>query len=478
MPFKCSPDTSYCVYSEMELLYNTGEMVFAAKMMNADLDEIHDHMDGHILANFSRQYHIWYDQIATPIEKSVIGYYFLHSIGSQLRDLSSMISHTLVDSLAKKNNICLPFSSKYTIQNPGSLSTLFNDKNIYEAIKAHNKEFITALIYGKLAVYTNNIQHTFAEAIKYWHDKFEIPQTEALFASFGGLYPSQNKESKKSKENSKKTIRRIFNKSLAGLKSFLGSSNTSAFISGNEVTIEGELFDYKLKKTMDLLKYTEFINGIHIPYDLAIYTKSGEYITKMCVVFPGSPVLDQVLSVYLMIKSGQERTLLTTGNFYGNRGDAYYDDYLFSTMFQTSRFNKNIKIDESSIDITKFSMHIAFSREVNDEDKEIVARSETFEKMCLDKYPDMKIKVAKRLLHGTGLPNVIKDALLGNSLSWDRMIDYHSIGLPVYGELDVLIDANNEFTSFNKLFVAIDYDFNTQSIIASKTAPKKVLTLI
>lgn len=123
------------------------------------------------------------------------------------------------------------------------------------------------------------------------------------------------------KKKQKKVFKRRLNKSIDITKRFLGEENTKCIIKGDCFKIESEetLFYYIVKSggTRNIVNKTKkFIKSI--PYDLEIYQKETDIkIAKTCIYFDSTPILDQILSVYLMIKNGKEMDLLSTGNFYG-----------------------------------------------------------------------------------------------------------------------------------------------------------------
>jgi len=281
-------------------------------------------------------------------------------------------------------------------------------------------------------------------------------------------------------------VKRVLNKSLNGLKSFMGEEPVRAFVSGEEVKVEGQKFDYVMKKSMSLIKYTKEINSLHIPYNLSIYTKSGEYITKICVVFPGSPVLDQVLSLYLMVKSGREEELLRAGNFYGERGDAYYNDPQFKQMFDT-KFKVKLSSDTSpargekeavDLNFIGISMGLAMGREYSNETKELMLASKNIKEKMDRKYPQMQKKILNTLLVGTGLDSGVKESLERQELSWDEVVDFCAISvLPMPTHLDGLKSIKTGVKNFSNLYLKVGYDFEEGRINVASDAPKKIAEL-
>lgn len=55
----------------------------------------------------------------------------------------------------------------------------------------------------------------------------------------------------------------------------------------------------------------------HTPYDLLVLTKEDVYLSRLCVFFPDTPVLDQLFALSMFVESGEEERILTTANWFG-----------------------------------------------------------------------------------------------------------------------------------------------------------------
>ncbi|MCC5612636.1 hypothetical protein LC612_39580 [Nostoc sp. CHAB 5834] len=55
----------------------------------------------------------------------------------------------------------------------------------------------------------------------------------------------------------------------------------------------------------------------HTPYDLLLLTKEDVYLSRLCVFFPDTPVLDQLFALSMFVESGEEKRILTTANWFG-----------------------------------------------------------------------------------------------------------------------------------------------------------------
>ena len=57
--------------------------------------------------------------------------------------------------------------------------------------------------------------------------------------------------------------------------------------------------------------------GGHVPYQLTLLTKEGVFLSRLCVLFDQTPVLDQLLALTLFVQSGSEHDILSQANWFG-----------------------------------------------------------------------------------------------------------------------------------------------------------------
>ena len=90
------------------------------------------------------------------------------------------------------------------------------------------------------------------------------------------------------------------------------------FYNCKEIVIEGEKFNWsiKLRNRKDLIKYSETLNNYSISYDLWLLNNENDKIGRLCIVFDGCPILDEVLTIYMMIRTGKEIDIIMSGNFF------------------------------------------------------------------------------------------------------------------------------------------------------------------
>jgi hypothetical protein len=57
--------------------------------------------------------------------------------------------------------------------------------------------------------------------------------------------------------------------------------------------------------------------GGHVPYQLTLLTKESVFLSRLCVLFDQTPVLDQLLALTLFVQSGCEDDILSKANWFG-----------------------------------------------------------------------------------------------------------------------------------------------------------------
>ena len=176
-----------------------------------------------------------------------------------------------------------------------------------------------------------------------------------------GTYRTNVKLKHKEEKISKKTPGvRIMNKSLKVIRKFFSTSDFSDFLKCMEITVKGELFDYgfKLRQRKDLITYSKRIDNFSINWDLNIYTKLGEKICRSCVTFKGSPILDQVLTAYLLIKANKEKEILINSGFF-DKEYPYFSEILEPLVKSlkeennknSGSFNFNLNYDQNNLTV-------------------------------------------------------------------------------------------------------------------------------
>ena len=182
--------------------------------------------------------------------------------------------------------------------------------------------------------YTTTVTHT--------NDLF----LEDLTSYYSRLNP---KEIKKKLPTSKKTPGiKILNKSLKSIRKFIPEKDLKVFLNNMEMIVFGKEFNwgFKLKNRKDLITYSDYLDSSSISWDLNLYTKDTDIkIARSCIVFKGCPILDQVLSVYLMIKSNREDEIIKNSNFF-DKTDLYFKLIEKKEKKLKTKKNNNLGLNE------------------------------------------------------------------------------------------------------------------------------------
>ena len=106
-------------------------------------------------------------------------------------------------------------------------------------------------------------------------------------------------------------------------KLFVGlgqEKNLSLFVSGGEVTLAHP--DSKVKFVVKPLEVAGWlidrtsVGRSHTPYELHLFTKEDVFLSKLCVYFKDTPVLDQLLALSLFVQAGDEIKILEKANWF------------------------------------------------------------------------------------------------------------------------------------------------------------------
>ncbi|HDR9103602.1 TPA: hypothetical protein QDB04_000322 [Burkholderia vietnamiensis] len=98
--------------------------------------------------------------------------------------------------------------------------------------------------------------------------------------------------------------------------------------------------------------------GVHVPYQLAVTTKDGKFLSRLCVLFSQTPVLDQLLALTMFVRAGDEAELLAKANWFGIEDKQFVLDYVQEhapALLETSLKRLSPKAKEDSRGKGEFS---------------------------------------------------------------------------------------------------------------------------
>ena len=465
-----SPDTSYYLESEFNLFRNTrGDLFYFFNKVGLNLDFIADNLESNFFSFLIKLYDNWYENYATDFDKSAIFYKFLIGLEFQFDSWEKEFSNEMII-IDFKLDRRMKFS-----KNQNKLLDYFNSELFYD--RTYEPEFFTLdgststqmkqqkinnllsfleKVQIKFDLYKSNLTHTLDEVMyKFSNDvsnenNIQLRNLEEIVADDASIVDSfldlKNKFKKSIKKDNKlikkekKNSIRMFNKSFQTLSSFLPVKDINCFINGDSFELSGEYFNYKISKKNNypLLQSPSDTHSVHIPYMLDLYTKNNDYLANLCITFNGCPILDQILSVYLMISSGQEKEMLDKCNFY-DKTDLYYEDETVKKIVGKRAIKQT---DNQWVNIVNSTLN---QYEINDNNKahKIVLLREKYKKYVHNN------------IFNSIFDNPLYNFIFKRGVCFDEMLDFYSLSrnrpshLPFNGggrfsdnSLDSLINFN------------------------------------
>ena len=115
-------------------------------------------------------------------------------------------------------------------------------------------------------------------------------------------------ETKTEKKNARKARRKVLRRSSEFLRKLIGKEQTTLFIGGNEVKVEGERFIFSVK-----VNY--IYSTSHGALDIRVLEKnSGDYLCNLCWYVSKTPAIDQMAAMILAVQTGDEESIIEIGN--------------------------------------------------------------------------------------------------------------------------------------------------------------------
>ena len=191
-------------------------------------------------------------------------------------------------------------------QNWESLLGSYYNADSYNALSYYNDNDINDNV---VTYYSRQIESAYRNQINESLERTRR-QHDSELASLRKLYPA--------KPQYEEEVYKRFKRSFVSLTKFLRPDEYKALFNDNNLWVEGKVYDFNIsfKNKKSILEYTKNMENYSIPYNLDLYTKQGDKLCEICIVYPGVPILDEILSTLLLIKSGQEDIILTTGNHF------------------------------------------------------------------------------------------------------------------------------------------------------------------
>ena len=192
-------------------------------------------------------------------------------------------------------------------QNWESLLGSYYNADSYNALSEYTGN--DAVISDVVTYYSRQIEGAYRDQVNESLERTRR-QHDSELATLRKMYPT--------KPQYEEEVYKRFKRSFVSLTKFLRPDEYKALFNDNNLWVEGKVYDFNIsfKNKKSILEYTKNMENYSIPYNLDLYTKQGDKLCEICIVYPGVPILDEILSTLLLIKSGQEDIILNTGNHF------------------------------------------------------------------------------------------------------------------------------------------------------------------
>jgi hypothetical protein len=330
---RVSNESDYYVMGGVELLEITGDVSCFATRMGFSMDEYLDAFDwdratrlgihpGYSLAGcmgIREHFKCWYNNYALPIERAYVGMSLISCVGFQFQEFHWEFNDNLVKRLIDAGT--LPEDGPTRDQ---MVLYLDEDRRLTHWLGMVRESYDAAV---------DAIAAVGVEALNEYGEEQERKSREAFEAAHQGLIAGERLALTGPKVAMvKQRTRSAIKKGVSMLSALVGPESVRAYISGDGFELQGNLFDYRVSKTVSIIGHTQNTGNGHTPYRLTIKEKdTGTVLGDACVYFKNTPVIDQLIALTFFIRNGEEEQLIKTANIF-SRSEAYYDNPIIAEL--------------------------------------------------------------------------------------------------------------------------------------------------
>lgn len=368
------PEDRYILTHLLSNVNITNDIYFACEqgfIKTKQLEEIVNNPDyeGSLIEIFKN----WYNEEATPEQQMLVDINGFVHLNDQFDDLDSIISVEIDNYLSKeKKENDLPLSlmeelvqitkpnnkniRKMVSENKFPLRTfsdIDNNANMVYILNYSGRDNWRELVQSLFFRMKNNHYNGIDLKTSFdWFKNYIYIQNRERKQALMNIYESETEYSEENKDNKEELsfiakkmklgknkelsyAKKAIKRGLKTLESFVGSNDVRLFNSGDGFIVEAKLFNYRFRKShTSIIKHTMNPLSIHVPYDIIVMTKENLELANLCVYFDETPLIDQLISTVLHLKSGNEEEVLRTGNFF-NKKDSFYHNPIINKMFKS-----------------------------------------------------------------------------------------------------------------------------------------------
>ena len=317
-----SPESQYiidCMTTLCEITVDVAEFVYYARV---DIDGLVDD-NANIRNSVVDSYRSWRPK-ADINEQAYISLRGILDTEMQFDEIATYVTDKMINayriSNGKKSSGGFPQNNLYIEKE----SDMYKEENVaYLLERNKEQEWI-----GMLGTMFNDFcdvksKLDIKQFLKWEKNRIEKIANRITSIDVNDINPRFQKDYQKKQLIALKQGKKVLKKGIKTFTNLFGQEDIKAFISGEDFTIEGELYNYRVSKKYDLIQYSINTQMGHIPYRLQLLTKENVILADGCIIFENTPVIDQLIAMMLHIKNGNEEEILKKTNFF-NTQDAYY----------------------------------------------------------------------------------------------------------------------------------------------------------
>ncbi len=347
-----SPESDYCLHGSVSLLGMTVDIEAGARRSFLDVDGIVDRSPGYrpgqpdfFSAEVTREVLAWRGTRASAMDRAHMGWAGLLASEQQFEEAIGGAANQLLD--LHLDAIGAPQDRIFARSIPEELADLrITDPDAL--VRADNVERVLRHGYlgrwmGALAAQHGRVVEgiggvsplAYAAELRHEYDVVRPREHARLLESMGR--PASVHGGSRIDRRRVRHGRKAARKGMKLYGNLFGQEGIKTFVRGDTLRIEGTLYDYHVTKTVGIVKHSANPTSGHIPYQLDIHDKSGQFLAGGCVYFQDTPVIDQIIGLSLHVRDREDEVSFLRSTNMLNRSLAYYDDPMLPAIKNDTR---------------------------------------------------------------------------------------------------------------------------------------------
>lgn len=331
------PESRYIIDSMTELCEVTIDITEFVYHTKVDIDDMVDR-NANIKSEVVNLYRGWRPS-ANMNEQAFISFNGMLGSEHQFNEITTYVTDKMIDAFRQSNGKKSPIGNGFPEINLHieTEDDMLKEHNVLYLLERNKEQEWLRMLETMFIDFVDvKSQVNMKQFLEWEHNRIQKMADAAYMAYLPGLIDPMDDNAikryhKKQKQQEILQIKKgqkVLKKGIKTFTNMFGAKDIHAFITGDDFTIEGNRYNYRVSKKYDLVKFSADPRRGHIPYRLQLVTKNDVVLADGCVLFEDTPVVDQLIGMMLHIKNGNEEEILKKTNFF-NTEDAYYsEEYL------------------------------------------------------------------------------------------------------------------------------------------------------